>query len=333
MYNVVKKMVQTDKKGISIVITCYNSEFFLPKTLEHLAKQEIRKDIPVELLIINNVSTDNTKEVAGLEWKKYNSDFLFRMVDEEKPGVLFARQRGVTEAQYEYILCCDHDNYLQSDYAQRAYDIMESNEKIGALGGQSVAISDVDFPDWFSDYQSWYAVGEQANNSGDVTHRRYVWSAGMMTRRSLLLKVFNDKYPFITQGRTENNLLSGEDSEMCRRMMLIGYKLYYDKSLLFYHFMTRNRLNWVYLKNLLQGIEHANILLKKYDLILAEKNKSLIRKILSILYHILQMIKQRNSTVQLKTELYAKVTFMLRSAKLVKDSDYQIIIRFFLENK
>jgi len=82
----------------------------LPTTLEYLAKQEIKKDISVELIVVNNASTDRTKEIALSEWKKYHTGFLFRIVDKETPGLMFARQRGVQKSQYEYVLFCDDDN-------------------------------------------------------------------------------------------------------------------------------------------------------------------------------------------------------------------------------
>ena len=325
-------MEQNHQKGISVIVCCYNSELRLPKTIEYLAKQEIKKDIPVEIIIVNNASTDSTREVAQLEWNKYNTDFLFRIVEEEKPGLTFARKRGIKESQYEYILFCDDDNWLQSDFLQKGFNLIESNPRIGALGGQGIAVSDVDFPDWFSDHRHWYAVGKPADDSGDVSKRGYIWGAAMLTRLDLMKKVFDDNYPFLNQDRTGNQLLSGGDHEICIRILLLRHLLYYDKSLLFYHYIAPNRLTWDYMENLHAGISVSESALKKYHIVYAKMDKSFFRKFLAILNHSFRIIRQRNSDVNEKNDLYAKIACMLKSEKWIKDPDYKNIIRFYLEN-
>lgn len=320
------------EKGISIIVCCYNSENRIPKTLEYLAKQTIVRTIPVELIIVNNASTDCTKEIVLKVWEQYQTNFLFRLIYEEKQGIIFARERGVQESKYEYVLFCDDDNWLQSDYLQKAFDLMESNARIGALGGQSIAVSNVDFPEWFSDFESDYAVGKQSNDSGDVSKRGFLWGAGMITRRAVLNKVFDRKYPHLLSGRTGYKLMSGDDTEICKRILFLGYMLYYDNSLIFFHYMPPNRLTWAYKKNLCEGHKASIAIQKKYDLVYIEMNKNFIKKMMGILYNILKYMKPGNSTIHLKNELYAKTGCLFKSGKISKDSDYKIIIGFFLEN-
>ena len=322
------------KKGISIILCCYNSESRLPKTLEYLANQKIKKDIPIELIIVNNASTDRTKEVAQEEWKQYDSDFQFRMFDEEKQGQMFARQKGVQESLYEYVLFCDDDNWLQSDYLQIAFDLMESNVKIGALGGQSRAVSDVDFPEWFVDFETGYAVGKQADKSGDVSKRGYLWGAGLITRQIILKKIFDTNYPLLIEGRTGAKLISGDDSEISKRILLLGHILQYNSHLFFYHYMSPDRLTWTYRKNLYEGFDVSWNVLSKYDFIYHEMNKNFIGKTKGILYHIHKiLLKQRNSKTSLKAELFAKIGLMFKSAKISKDGEYKSILKFLFDNR
>ena len=319
------------KKGVSIILCCYNSELRLPKTLEYLAKQELRKEIPVELLIVNNASTDRTKEIALEECKKFHDGFSYRMIDEEMPGQMYARERGVQESLYEYILFCDDDNWLQPDYMQKAFDLMESTPRIGALSGQCIAVSDIDFPEWFPDFEEIYAVGTQAEDSGDISKKGWIWGAGMMSRRSLLIKVFDKKNSFLNQGRTGNVLTSGDDCEICKRILLSGYKLYYDKSLLIYHYINPEKLTWKYRKKLSEGINLADFILRKYDFMIQEMNKSFMKKTGGILYDICKLFKPGASNDKLKSEIRAKTGLLFKSAKFVKDFEYKSIIRYLLE--
>jgi len=319
------------EKGISIVLCCYNSEPRLPKTLEYLAKQEIRKDIPVELLVVNNASTDRTKEIALSEWGKYHTRFMFRIIDEETPGHMFARQKGGQEAQYEYILFCDDDNWLQSDYLQIAFDLMEANTRIGALSGQTIAIGDMDFPEWFSDFQTSYAVGKQADDSGDVSEKGWIWGAGMMIRRDLLNKVLDKKHPFLNQGRTGNVLTSGDDCEICKRILLLGYALYYDQNLLLHHYISPYRLTWAYKKKLLDTIEISNLILYKYDDVYNEIRKSTWKKMKGILY--MAMVRLFFKEHYVGAQLRLAIAILLKNEQFTTDLEYKRIIRFVLDNR
>ncbi|MCL2074274.1 MAG: glycosyltransferase [Marinilabiliaceae bacterium] len=320
---------KTLKKGISIILCCFNSETRLPKTLEYIAKQQLNKEIPVELIIVNNASTDRTKEVALSEWNKYHTDFKFKIIDEDTPGQMFARRKGSNEARYDYILFCDDDNWLLPDYLQIAYNLMENNPPIGALSGKTMAVSDIDFPDWFNDFQIYYAIGEQANKSGDVSNKGWIWGAGLMTRKDILRKVLNFKHPFLNQGRTGNILTSGDDCEICKRILLLGYKLFYDESLLLKHYLPPNRLTWNYKKNLLNSMELSNPILEKYDKIIHESKKSFLRKIKGIIYLMLKVMIFRKK--YLFNELRVRIAFILKNEGFTKDLEFQNIIKFYFK--
>ena len=322
-----RKTINKMEKGISIILCCYNSESRLPTTLEYLAKQEVKKDISVELIIVNNASTDRTKEIALSEWEKYHTGFLFRIVDEETPGLMFARQKGIQESQYEYVLFCDDDNWLQSDYLQRAFDFMVSNDRIGALAGKGIEVSDIDFPEWFADFKTSWAVGE-LYDSGNVSKKGWIWGAGMITRKNILTKALDEKYPFLNKGRTGNMLTSGDDCEICKRILLLGYELHYEKSLLFYHYLPSNRLTWAYKKRLFEGIESSNVILEKYSEVINELNISGFEKVKDFFkYILLALVSSKRMYI---TKLNMKAGLMLKSEKIVKDMEYKSIIKFAL---
>jgi len=240
--------------GISIILCCHNSAERLGATLKHLADQALPDKIPVELILVNNASTDDTVTVALIEWAKHETPIVMRVVDEENPGVVHARMRGVAEAHYVMIVFCDDDNWLMDNYLSIAWDRMSVNPKVGALGGQGIAVSDVPFPDWFEQNKSGYACAPQFHKSGICTGRMYLWTAGMITRKSILTTVFHPDHPMLLTGRKEGFTLSGEDMEICKRIILLGYDLYYDSGLVYKHFIPAGRLTKDYLEQLNQGV-------------------------------------------------------------------------------
>jgi len=264
-------------KGVSVIICCYNSASRLPQTLAHLNKQVVPEDFFWEIILVNNASSDNTVEYAKSVWQENQPvNASCRVVDELCPGQMFARKKGAREAKYECLIFCDDDNLLDENYVYLSWQVMGKDKMIGAAGGQNVPVTNVDtYPDWFEEYKDKYAIGIPAEESGDVTHRGFVLGAGLITRRTLFLQVFDDRYPSLLNGRNGEKLTTGDDFEYCKRLLLWGFTLYYDKHLKLKHFIPAERLTTDYRDRLMDGIREASKVLSVYDraLYLHNKNK------------------------------------------------------------
>ncbi len=243
--------------GISIILCCHNSSERLPKTLEALARLTLPDNVPVELVLVNNASTDHTASIAEALWASYSSPPLLRVIEEPQPGVLFARIKGIAAAKYELVVFCDDDNWLAEDYLLNAWERMSGNPRIGALGGRGIAESEIPLPEWFEANKTGFACGEQWPRTGICTNRMYLWGAGLVTRKSILVKVFDPQFPMVLTGHKENLALAGDDMEICKRIILLGYDLFYDSSLVYHHFIEANRLTLDYLENQNRGVLQA----------------------------------------------------------------------------
>ncbi|ADY52865.1 glycosyl transferase family 2 [Pseudopedobacter saltans DSM 12145] len=248
-------------EGISIIICCYNSAERLPETIKHIGLQKISDNISWEVIIVNNNSIDNTREIAEKECQKHQ--ILYSIVDEPQAGLSHARNKGIKSANYEYIIFCDDDNWLQKDYLQIAYNIISVNREIGALGGTGIAVSDIELPYWFADFHRGYAVGKQGIKTGDISYRKFLWGAGMVCRKSALLEAYS-KVPSLLTDRKGKELSSGGDSELSVRLLLLGYILYYSEDLVFKHYIPSNRLTIEYRERLFKGHRESNKILYSY---------------------------------------------------------------------
>src|SRR4051794_28120754 len=94
--------------GVSMVICCYNSSARITATLEHLAA--IKTDIPWEIVLVDNLSDDDTKEKALYAWNN-NPLARLKVVDEKNRGLMNARITGVRNASYSIISFIDDDNW------------------------------------------------------------------------------------------------------------------------------------------------------------------------------------------------------------------------------
>ena len=128
-------------KGITVIICTYNGALRLAKTIESLALQTATNKIQWELIVVDNASTDDSAKVAREEWEKYKLNSVpFTVFFESKPGKIHALSQGVNSAKFEYMVICDDDNWLNSDYLEIMYSILESHPEVGAVGGQGIAV-------------------------------------------------------------------------------------------------------------------------------------------------------------------------------------------------
>ncbi|WP_316807325.1 glycosyltransferase [Pedobacter agri] len=291
-------------KGACVIICTFNGEMRLEKTLNHLAQQEFTNLLECELIVVDNNSSDNTRQITLENWNNYSLTWTsFRVIEEHQPGLSFARQKGIDEANYEYIIFCDDDNWLDKNYVETAFNIISGDPKIAALGGQSTATASIAIPDWFEGSKSNYAVGQQADETGDVTSREFLWGSGIVIRKSIYQLAYQ-QFPSLLTGRKGQTLSAGEDSEMCLRFMIMGYRLYYSDQLKFQHFISEERLTPQYNDNLRVGFVQAYEILKLYSAFYHVHFSPLKRKLALLIKAILKKILSKPLLGEEKLNLY-----------------------------
>lgn len=257
--------------GISIVICTYNGAKRLPQTLQHIAQQRVKADIPWELIIVNNASTDNTARIAEMIWQRYDCKVPFAIVHQPVPGLSFAREMGFSKARYNYILMCDDDNWLHEDYVSIAYEVMQKNKRCAVLGGNGSFVYESTPPAWLSAY-SLYAGGPQAPRSGRATHDR-LYGAGSVLRKSAYYAIYQAGFRSLLADRMAAQLTSGGDHELCFGLSLAGFDILYDERLTFKHFITSDRLSWQYYQRYIKESAGCFEVLEPYKILL-ETNKT-----------------------------------------------------------
>ena len=261
--------------GVSIVICTYNGVGRLRPTLEAIFSLKISADIPWELIIVDNASTDGTSDFCRNIVKERGFENNTRIVFEKNPGCNNARLRGLREVKYRWLLFCDDDNHLFDDYIEKGWKILSDHPEIGALGGQGVAVFENKKPDWFDRYHRSFAVGPQALNEGRIKNKyTKLYSAGTFFRKEALTFFYDNHFNTIMVGPNGNDLTRGEDTEWCFMLQLKNYQLWYSGDLKFYHFMTSSRMTWPYYMKLKEGISSGVAKMEAYTLFLSGKKPS-----------------------------------------------------------
>tara|TARA_R110002072_G_scaffold30097_11_gene94420 strand:+ start:15252 stop:16223 length:972 start_codon:yes stop_codon:yes gene_type:complete len=248
------------KSGISIVICTYNGESRIDLCLDHIIDSEFSGDF--EVIVVDNASKDQTALKANSFIKKSGLDG--RVVSENNPGLSSARWRGVMEAKYEFILFCDDDNLISTDFLKIGYDILKSHQSIGVLGSQGVPFFQEIKPDWFDDFSHSYAVGDLGKIDGFQPKGSYHYGACCYFRTSALIELKARGFESILSDRKGTSLSSGGDVELCYAVQNLGYELWFEDNLIFEHHLESHRLYWKYYLNLKKGINSNFPLLESY---------------------------------------------------------------------
>lgn len=297
-------------KGVSVIVCTFNGATRIVGVINAIIDQEI--NCPLELVIVDNNSTDDTYNVC--QQLCNNSKILYRLLLEQKQGLIHARKRGVLAASYSYLIFVDDDNILKANYCQNVFDLFEKDLSIGACGGktQLPLAHNYPLPEWWPTFSGHYAVGDQAISNQYVD---LLWGAGLAVRRQLLLNLVLGNYPFYLSGRKSDTLTSGDDSEICYLIRLSGFQLYYSSTLLLDHNIDSARLTNKYLSQMMLNHGRARPYLDCYNSVLHKEKLSntWFRYIRSSLF---ELIKLFIVFVKGSNRFYAKMHIQYQYGRL-----------------
>lgn len=107
---------------VSVIVPIYNSEKYLEKCLDSLVNQTL-KDI--EIILINDGSTDSSKDIILKYKEQYNNIIL---IDKQNEGIGKARNDGIKKASGEYITFVDSDDYIKINMFEDFYNYSKKHE-------------------------------------------------------------------------------------------------------------------------------------------------------------------------------------------------------------
>jgi len=120
----------------SIIITTRNRARHLSETLASFRSLRIPADLPAELLVVDNGSTDDTAEVVG---RVSLPNVEVRLVKEPKPGQCHARNTGLAQSRGEIILFTDDDVRVPENWIEEMCGPILAGEADGVAGGVRMA--------------------------------------------------------------------------------------------------------------------------------------------------------------------------------------------------
>ena len=113
-----------DKVSVSIIVPCYNVEDYVKRCLESLYNQTLEN---IEIIIINDGSTDNTPKIIEDFLQTHHRDNVV-FLNKENGGYGSAVNLGIRHSRGKYFAVCESDDYVSEDFYETLYIVAEEKQ-------------------------------------------------------------------------------------------------------------------------------------------------------------------------------------------------------------
>jgi glucosyl-dolichyl phosphate glucuronosyltransferase len=230
--------------NVSVILCTYNRCQSLAKTLGSLVASSLPDSVEWEVLVVDNNSTDRTREVVEDFCRRYAG--RFRYLFEPEQGKSRALNAGVREARGEILAFTDDDVTVEPAWMQNLTAGLHNGEWAGA-GGRTLPGESFSLPRWLS-LEERYALAPLA--IFDLGTEACVLNEEPYGNNMAFRKVMFEKYGGFRSdlGPCSNgrNPQRAEDSEFGHRLLAGGERLRYESSAVLYHSVPKERLQKSY---------------------------------------------------------------------------------------
>lgn len=108
-----------DRPLVSIVVAIYKSERFLDKLITSIIEQTYSN---LDIILVDDGSPDNSGAVCDRYAKE---DYRIRVIHKPNGGTCDARNKGIEQANGEYLVIIDGDDWLAPDYIEYLLDLIQ----------------------------------------------------------------------------------------------------------------------------------------------------------------------------------------------------------------
>jgi glycosyltransferase involved in cell wall biosynthesis len=228
--------------NITVIVCTYNRCDLLAKTLDRIAAQTVPEPFKWEVLVVNNNSSDQTRELVESICVK--DPARFRLVSEPQQGLSYARNTGIRNARGKILVFTDDDICVESDWLWNLTSSLHSGEWAGA-GGQIMPVCLGVLPNWLT-IDDFKTLGPFAGfDLGAVPGplMRPPYGGNMAYRRETFEKYGGFR---VDLGRTGTSLQGREEVEFANRLLAKGEKLRYEPAAVVRHTVPKSRMSKSY---------------------------------------------------------------------------------------
>lgn len=228
---------------MTVLICTFNRAASLSETLHSINRCELPGAAALELIVVDNNSSDDTRAVC--DSFAAESRIPFRYFLEASQGLSFARNRGVSEARGRTIIFTDDDVLVEPNWLV-AFEMEFADPGTACVFGRI-------HPDWRGSRPEWfheelgpaYALLDYGGERVEVRTRDFeFYGANFGLRKDVLLSLGG----FDTRlGRTAGKLYIGEETRVFTALLRAGLSIVYQPAIVVLHVIEDGRKTKDYL--------------------------------------------------------------------------------------
>lgn len=231
---------------VTVILCTYNRCQELPKALDSIAASTLPESVAWEVLVVDNNSSDQTRDVVEGFCRRYPG--RFRYLFEPHPGKSFALNTGVRESHGDVLAFTDDDVTVDPTWLQNLIAYLNDGECAGA-GGRTLLSHTFSPPRWLTltgpDNLGYVLAPLFDLGPQRCEIREAPYGANMAFRKEMF-----EKHGFfrtdLGPSPDRNVPRPNEDTEFGRRLMAAGEKLVYEPSAVVYHPVPEDRVQKPY---------------------------------------------------------------------------------------
>ena len=244
---------------MSVIMSTYNRGALLEDAIRSVLAQHAAITPPFELIVVDNNSTDNTREIVLDRFARVDPrvQYLF----ESQQGLSYARNAGIRAARAPLVAFIDDDVRAQPDWVAAIARAFDEHPDADVVGGRVLPIWPTAPPAWLTrDHWAPLALVDHGKAPIVVTaeHPICLVAAGACRRTS-----FDAVGLFATEfQRVKDSIGSLEDHEFLLRVLRTGRKGVYDPRIVVNAEIQPNRMEREYHRRWHTGHGHFHALLR-----------------------------------------------------------------------
>lgn len=206
----------------------------------------------VELVLVDNGSTDATREVADSSAKRF--PFAVRYVHEPIPGLSVARNRGISEARGRFLLFTDDDQLVDRAILREFARVIDRYQARVIQGAIELEFTEPP-PAWLRDPLDGYFGKTPAGGEGPMEGDLY--GGNMLLSRDLL-----ESAKGFREDLGKGKVGYCEDTELSRRLRALGQLVYFAPGAVQKHVIGPDRMTPSFIRKTAfeKGLSHGLLL-------------------------------------------------------------------------
>jgi glycosyltransferase involved in cell wall biosynthesis len=248
--------------GYSIIICTHNRAELLGKCLRAAIREAASVDAPGEIVVVDNASRDRTRAVFDACVDRAG-DVRLVYLFEGKPNLCIARNRGLDAALGDIVIFLDDDAIAAEGWLSSCLAAFAAFPDAAVAGGEILPLLEGSPPDWFrAPLTHIYTVISLGGTAvRPFPNGGHPLGANMAFRKHVFLnRRFSERL-----GRSEANLMTGDEAEICASIRHEGGKILYVPGMKVEHFIHPDRLTeeWALRRYYFEGVSRARMQLDR----------------------------------------------------------------------